>query len=124
MGCGYRFIDVRHDFGVCLCLTSSCHSTWETRLGFVGHAYGSLETPQFTFSQKVKMTKGVNRISLLSSTVGLAVSFPYWMSLVDQNSLIVAILSYTAHFGVMVEFFRMLVYILRSTIKGCLALLR
>nr|Q00662.1 RecName: Full=Putative beta-galactosidase; Short=Lactase; AltName: Full=SR12 protein; Flags: Precursor [Dianthus caryophyllus]CAA40459.1 CARSR12 [Dianthus caryophyllus] len=37
-----------------------------------GHAYGSLAKPQLTFSQKVKMTAGVNRISLLSAVVGLA----------------------------------------------------
>lgn len=37
-----------------------------------GNAYGSTETQQLTFSQKVKMTAGVNRISFLSATVGLA----------------------------------------------------
>ncbi|XP_074269405.1 putative beta-galactosidase [Silene latifolia] len=37
-----------------------------------GHVYGSLAKPQITFSQKVKMSAGVNRISLLSVAVGLA----------------------------------------------------
>ncbi|KAL9242016.1 hypothetical protein vseg_016063 [Gypsophila vaccaria] len=37
-----------------------------------GHAYGSLAKPQLTFSQKVRMRAGVNKISLLSVAVGLA----------------------------------------------------
>ena len=72
---------------------SSHHATLETHLGFVGNAYGSLDTPQLTFRQKVKMTAGVNKISLLSSTVGLAVSSPL-MSVFGQNSLQIAHLSY------------------------------
>lgn len=39
---------------------------------FQGSAYGSLDKPQFTFSQKVPMRVGLNKISLLSVAVGLA----------------------------------------------------
>ncbi|EEF48063.1 beta-galactosidase [Ricinus communis] len=37
-----------------------------------GSAYGSLENPKLTFSQNVKLVGGVNKIALLSATVGLA----------------------------------------------------
>lgn len=37
-----------------------------------GNAYGTLEAPQCKFSQKVKMDAGVNKLALLSATVGLA----------------------------------------------------
>lgn len=39
---------------------------------FQGTAYGSLEKPQLTFSQKVPLRPGLNKISLLSAAVGLA----------------------------------------------------
>ncbi|XP_021747017.1 putative beta-galactosidase [Chenopodium quinoa] len=39
---------------------------------FQGTAYGSLEKPQLTFSQKVPLRAGLNKISLLSAAVGLA----------------------------------------------------
>ncbi|XP_010667155.1 putative beta-galactosidase [Beta vulgaris subsp. vulgaris] len=39
---------------------------------FQGTVYGSLEQPQITFSQKVQLRAGLNKISLLSAAVGLA----------------------------------------------------
>lgn len=39
-----------------------------------GIAYGSLENPKLTFTGPVKLWAGINKISLLSSSVGLAVS--------------------------------------------------
>ncbi|CAN6922538.1 unnamed protein product [Brassica oleracea] len=38
---------------------------------FVGTAYGSLEKPKLTFSQKIKLAAGVNKLALLSIAVGL-----------------------------------------------------
>lgn len=40
-----------------------------------GTAHGSMENPRLTFSNTVKLTAGVNKIALLSSTVGLQVDF-------------------------------------------------
>ncbi|KAJ9183822.1 hypothetical protein P3X46_007629 [Hevea brasiliensis] len=37
-----------------------------------GSVWGTLETPKVTFSQNVKLNAGINKISLLSATVGLA----------------------------------------------------
>ncbi|XP_062147988.1 beta-galactosidase-like isoform X3 [Alnus glutinosa] len=37
----------------------------------VGNAYGSYETPKLTFSGRVALKPGVNKLALLSSTVGL-----------------------------------------------------
>ena len=39
-----------------------------------GRAYGSLEHTSLTFSQKIKLHAGVNRLALLSVVVGLPVS--------------------------------------------------
>lgn len=39
-----------------------------------GTAYGSLEKPKLTFSQKIKLAAGVNKFALLSIAVGLPVS--------------------------------------------------
>ncbi|KAJ4708641.1 Beta-galactosidase [Melia azedarach] len=38
----------------------------------IGNAYGSVETPQFTFAKNVKLKAGVNKIGLLSVAMGLA----------------------------------------------------
>eukprot|EP00257_Ricinus_communis_P002697 XP_002514108.2 beta-galactosidase [Ricinus communis] len=46
-----------------------------------GTVYGSLENPKLTFSQNVKLTAGINKISLLSVAVGLpnvGVHFEKW----------------------------------------------
>ncbi|WCJ42674.1 Beta-galactosidase [Euphorbia peplus] len=46
-----------------------------------GTSYGSLESPKLTFSQNVKLSAGVNKISLLSAAVGLpnvGVHFERW----------------------------------------------
>lgn len=42
---------------------------------YAGTVYGSLENPKLTFSKNVKLRPGVNKISLLSTSVGLPVSF-------------------------------------------------
>ena len=39
-----------------------------------GNAYGSADNPQLTFTSKVNLKAGVNKIALLSASVGLAVS--------------------------------------------------
>ena len=39
-----------------------------------GVAYGSLKNTKLTFNDTVKLKAGINKISLLSSSVGLAVS--------------------------------------------------
>lgn len=39
-----------------------------------GTVYGGLENPKLTFTGNVKLRAGVNKISLLSSAVGLPVS--------------------------------------------------
>jgi ABC-type multidrug transport system fused ATPase/permease subunit len=39
-----------------------------------GTAYGGLSNPKLTFSQNIKLTEGINKISLLSVAVGLPVS--------------------------------------------------
>jgi hypothetical protein len=39
-----------------------------------GNAYGSYETPKLTFGGRVNLKAGVNKLALLSSTVGLPVS--------------------------------------------------
>lgn len=39
-----------------------------------GTVYGGLANPKLTFSQNVKLTAGINKISLLSVAVGLPVS--------------------------------------------------
>jgi len=39
-----------------------------------GTAYGGLDHPKLTFSQKIKLHAGVNKIALLSVAVGLPVS--------------------------------------------------
>lgn len=39
---------------------------------YQGTAYGSLEQPQLTFSQRVPLRAGLNKIALLSASVGLA----------------------------------------------------
>ena len=44
---------------------------------YLGSVYGSLEKPQLSFSQKVPIRVGINKISLLSVAVGLAVSFTF-----------------------------------------------
>lgn len=41
---------------------------------FAGSAYGTMENPRFTFTSQVKLTAGVNKLSLLSVSAGLAVS--------------------------------------------------
>ena len=40
----------------------------------VGTVYGGLSSPKLKFSQNVKLTAGINKISLLSVAVGLPVS--------------------------------------------------
>lgn len=53
-----------------------------------GLHHGSLETPQVTFSKKVKLRGGVNKISLQSVAVGLPVSFlTFPMLLYSFNTL-------------------------------------
>lgn len=39
-----------------------------------GTAYGGLEHPQLTFSKNVKLRAGINKLALLSISVGLQVS--------------------------------------------------
>ena len=39
-----------------------------------GNAYGGYDSPKLTYSKYVKMWQGSNKISILSSAVGLAVS--------------------------------------------------
>lgn len=39
-----------------------------------GSAYGGLSHPKLTFSQKIKLHAGVNKLALLSVAVGLPVS--------------------------------------------------
>lgn len=39
-----------------------------------GTVYGGLSNPKLTFSQNIKLTEGINKISLLSVAVGLPVS--------------------------------------------------
>lgn len=39
-----------------------------------GTAYGTLENPKLTFSQKIKLHAGVNKLALLSIAAGLPVS--------------------------------------------------
>lgn len=41
----------------------------------IGIAYGRLANPKLTFTGKVKLRAGVNKISLLSAAVGLPVSY-------------------------------------------------
>lgn len=41
---------------------------------FLGTAYGSLSSPKFTFSQKINLRVGTNKLALLSTAVGLTVS--------------------------------------------------
>lgn len=53
-----------------------------------GVAYGGITFPKFTFNQTVKLKAGVNKISLLSSAVGLPVSFlPFLMCLYSLNTV-------------------------------------
>lgn len=40
-----------------------------------GTVYGGLDNPKLTYSQNVKLRPGINKISLLSASVGLPVSF-------------------------------------------------
>jgi hypothetical protein len=49
-----------------------------------GNAYGSYETPKLTFSGRVALKPGVNKLALLSSTVGLPVSV---LIIPDQSTL-------------------------------------
>ena len=44
-----------------------------------GTAYGGLANPKLTFSDNVKLTVGINKISLLSVAVGLPVSSLTWI---------------------------------------------
>ncbi|KZV31821.1 hypothetical protein F511_25934 [Dorcoceras hygrometricum] len=44
-----------------------------TITNMIGTAYGSLENPRITFSQEVKLSYGISKISLLSIAVGLPV---------------------------------------------------
>jgi hypothetical protein len=39
-----------------------------------GSSYGGYDNPKLTYSKSVKMWQGSNKISILSSAVGLAVS--------------------------------------------------
>jgi hypothetical protein len=43
-------------------------------LVFLGSVYGGYENPKLTFNEHVKMWQGSNKISILSSAVGLPVS--------------------------------------------------
>lgn len=42
-----------------------------------GSVYGGLGNPRLTYSDKVKLTAGINKVSLLSVAVGLPVSYPF-----------------------------------------------
>ncbi|ANM67746.1 beta-galactosidase 12 [Arabidopsis thaliana] len=53
-----------------------------------GTAYGSLEKPKLTFSQKIKLHAGVNKLALLSTAAGLPVSSPQFISALFSHTLI------------------------------------
>ena len=90
------------------------------RYGFmIGTVYGSLENPKLTFSNNVKLRAGINKISLLSTAVGLPVSsvlafltrfYGLWMLIRVKK---VILISYWIDF-------RMLVCILRHGTRGFL----
>jgi hypothetical protein len=59
---------------IAFCYRSIKTDDFTDELYVAGSAYGGYDNPKLTYSKAVKMWQGSNKISILSSAMGLAVS--------------------------------------------------